>query len=109
MKERRSCSGTMSGGSRACYFNATNKVGSHWYCNKCMRVRARAQINRRPKVTTPKLLSEKDLRTLYMSVMRSKARGTLDMHSARELVFNIMPTLLRELFRLRGLKEPRDD
>ena len=105
--ERHSCSGTMSGGTRQCYFTATIKIGNRWFCRKCVGVRARVR-QRASSLTKPtfKPLPEKDLITLYQSVMRSKASGQLDANSSKELVFTIMPMLLRELFHLRGLKEP---
>lgn len=106
---RRTCSGTMSGGTRPCYFKATNQVGSRWFCNKCMRARAQAQIRTtRPKKKPLKPLPRKDLIALHRHIMSSKRRRELDMSSAQELVFNIMPLLLKEIFHLRGLEEPED-
>jgi hypothetical protein len=93
----------MSGGTRPCYFNGTTKEGDKWYCKKCVRVRARAQARTRH----PKSLSKKDLKALYLNVMNSKAKGELDIYTARGLVFEIMPILLRDLFHLRGMKEPK--
>ena len=61
----------------------------------------------RPPPAKPSKLPVKDLNLLYINVMKCKRKGSIDPHSAREIVLNILPMVLDELYQLRGQSKPK--
>ena len=108
----------MSGGNRSCYFKATIQVGTRWYCRKCHRKLISRRSKPAPKIEPKQKsrvinpaghISDQDLQKLYKNVKRyQESGGTVDVYSSKVLVNEILPSLLLEVMRLRGIEPPEE-
>lgn len=105
----------MSEGRRHCYFRGTHKHGGRWYCSKCFRKLTSRTSTPKPKPKKPEVinpagrLSASDLKKLYRNVKRYQdSGGTVDIFSAKVLINEILPSLLLEVMRLRGIDLPEE-
>ena len=96
----------MSGGKRHCYYNGVNKVGTRWFCNKCYRKIIAARAKQPEPKKSSKKLSSSDLKKLYLNLKRSG--NTIDPHSSKVLINEILPALLLEVMKLRGVNPPEE-
>jgi len=106
----------MSEGRRECYFKATTEYRGKWYCRKCYSklIRAAQSIRPKPKPKSEVInpagrLSASDLTKLYRNVKSyQESGGTVDAYSSKVLINEILPSLLLEVMRLRGIDPPEE-
>jgi len=103
----------MSDGRRHCYYRAVTQLNGRWYCRKCFRQRiAKPKPSPKPKKKSAVInpagrIPDKDLLKLYRNVRRyQESGGTMDVYSSKVLINEIVPALLLEVMRLRGIELP---
>lgn len=92
MTDYHSCSGTMSGGARKCYYRGVVRIGGKWYCR-----RHASKVTGATKKKT-EVLSTEELQAIRKMVKHYRVNGTLGKGvDYEEMWAGMVPRLLEEV------------